>query len=76
MKIKKLVRDYIGFLPVLLTGCIGWILDNFLNVEIWMIYWLLGFIGAFLSGGVLHYIDKYAKEERDEENEEGEEHNK
>ncbi len=69
MKIKKLIKDNIGFLPILLFGGVGWFLDT-LNVEIWIIYWFLGFFGAFLSGGLLHYIDNRIEEEKDEEKEE------
>jgi len=69
MKIKKWISDNIGFSPILLAGVIGWILDWVFGVEIWVIYWFLGFLGVFLSGGLLHYIDKCI-EEKDEENKE------
>jgi len=75
MKIKKWISDNIGFSPILLAGVIGWILDV-LNMEIWVIYWFLGFLGVFLSGALFHYVDKHVEEGKDEENKEDEEDNK
>ena len=74
MKIKKWIGENIGFSPIILTVLIGWLLDV-LNMEIWVIYWFLGFFGVFLSGALFHYVDKRAEEGKNEENKEVEEYN-